>query len=78
MKKVLDIGHQQIGVHMHPDHDYVRHAGADSLDSVELIMAMEETFGHEIPDVVAASHLNTPRQVAEYIRYRQHMGKRKK
>lgn len=40
--------------------------GADSLDAVELIMALEDTFGLEISDDKAQS-LNTVKSIVEYI-----------
>ena len=33
-----------------PDAKFVEDLGADSLDTVELVMALEEEFGTEIPD----------------------------
>lgn len=33
-----------------PDAKFIEDLGADSLDIVELVMVMEETFGIEIPD----------------------------
>ncbi|NPB05308.1 MAG: acyl carrier protein, partial [Aquificae bacterium] len=33
-----------------PDKDFVQDLGADSLDVVELVMALEEEFGIEIPE----------------------------
>ena len=35
---------------MTPDASFVDDLGADSLDTVELVMALEEEFGIEIPD----------------------------
>lgn len=43
--------------------------GADSLDCVELLMAMEEEFGIEIPDEDALK-LKTVKDVVEYIEQR--------
>jgi len=51
--KVRDIIVEQLGVN--PDQvtteaSFVDDLGADSLDTVELVMALEEEFGLEIPD----------------------------
>ena len=40
--------------------------GADSLDTVELVMALEEEFKTEIPDE-EAENINTVNQAIEYI-----------
>ena len=40
--------------------------GADSLDTVELVMALEEEFGHEIPDE-QAEKLQSVGDVIKYI-----------
>ncbi|MBF0588849.1 MAG: acyl carrier protein [Magnetococcales bacterium] len=40
--------------------------GADSLDQVELVMALEEEFGCEIPDDVATT-ITTVKQAIEYV-----------
>lgn len=49
-----------------PDAKFIEDLGADSLDTVELIMALEEEFGQEIPDA-QAEKLQTVGQVIEYI-----------
>ncbi|MCX8091845.1 MAG: acyl carrier protein [Verrucomicrobiae bacterium] len=49
-----------------PDAKFVEDLGADSLDIVELIMALEEEFGHEIPDE-EAEKLVTVGDVVKYI-----------
>ena len=45
---------------------FVDDLGADSLDTVELVMQLEEEFGIEIPDEDAES-LTTVQKVVEYI-----------
>lgn len=49
-----------------PEAKFVEDLGADSLDIVELIMALEEEFGHEIPDE-EAEKLLTVGDVVKYI-----------
>jgi acyl carrier protein len=51
--KVKSIIVEQLGVdeeEVTPDASFVDDLGADSLDTVELVMAFEEEFGVEIPD----------------------------
>lgn len=45
---------------------FIEDLGADSLDVVELVMALEEEFGHEIPDE-EAEKLTTVGDVIKYI-----------
>lgn len=45
---------------------FVDDLGADSLDQVELVMALEEEFGCEIPDD-AAEKITTVQQAVDYI-----------
>lgn len=55
-EKVIDIIVEQLSVEKDkvvPGASFVDDLGADSLDLVELIMAMEEAFDIEIPDEVA-------------------------
>lgn len=55
-QKVKDIIVQQLGVDpekVKPEATFTDDLGADSLDTVELIMAFEEQFGVEIPDEAA-------------------------
>ena len=52
-EKVKSIIVDQLGVEEEqviPDASFVDDLGADSLDQVELVMALEEEFGLEIPD----------------------------
>ncbi len=48
------------------DASFVDDLGADSLDTVELVMALEEEFETEIPDE-DAEKITTVRQVIDYI-----------
>ncbi|MFQ5347413.1 MAG: acyl carrier protein [Rhodothalassiaceae bacterium] len=45
---------------------FIDDLGADSLDTVELVMAFEEEFGIEIPDD-AADKIQTVRDAIDYI-----------
>lgn len=67
--KVKDIIVEQLGVD--PDRvkleaSFIDDLGADSLDIVELVMAMEEEFGIEIPDT-DAEKLRTVQDVQSYL-----------
>ena len=44
--KELEVGVQQLT----PEAKFIEDLGADSLDIVELVMALEEEFGLDIPD----------------------------
>ena len=58
--KVKDIIVEQLGVNpeqVTPEASFIEDLGADSLDTVELVMAFEEEFGVEIPDDAADSIL---------------------
>jgi acyl carrier protein len=51
--RVKEIIVEQLGVNedqVVPEAKFVEDLGADSLDTVELVMALEEEFGAEIPD----------------------------
>ncbi len=50
-----------------PEANFQNDLGADSLDTVELVMAFEEEFGTEIPDEEAATIL-TVQNAVDYIR----------
>ena len=52
-QRVKDIIVEQLGVkpdQVTPEAKFIEDLGADSLDTVELVMALEEEFGNEIPD----------------------------
>jgi acyl carrier protein len=66
--KVKEIIINELGVEpekVTPEASFVEDLGADSLDTVELVMAFEEEFGIEIPDE-DAEQLQT---VGDAIRY---------
>lgn len=48
------------------DASFVDDLGADSLDTVELVMALEETFETEIPDE-DAEKITTVQQAVDYV-----------
>ena len=67
--RIKDIIVEQLGVNadqIHTGAKFIEDLGADSLDIVELIMALEEEFGTEIPDE-EAEKLQTVGDVAKYI-----------
>ncbi|MBK1826946.1 acyl carrier protein [Haloferula rosea] len=52
-ERVKDIIVDQLGVNadqVNPDAKFIEDLGADSLDTVELVMAFEEEFEIEVPD----------------------------
>ena len=49
-----------------PEASFIEDLGADSLDTVELVMALEEEFGQEIPDE-EAEKLQSVGDVIKYI-----------
>ena len=49
-----------------PESKFIDDLGADSLDTVELVMAFEEKFGIEIPDD-AAETIQTVQNAIDYI-----------
>jgi acyl carrier protein len=68
-EKLQKIIADQLGVEeerVTPDAHFIEDLNADSLDLVELIMALEEEFGIEITDEEANS-LTTVRAAQEYI-----------
>jgi acyl carrier protein len=66
---VKDIIVEQLGVNAEQVTDsasFIEDLGADSLDTVELVMAFEEEFGVEVPDE-DAEKLQTVGDVNKYI-----------
>ncbi len=67
--KVKSIIVDQLGVNegeVKPSASFVDDLGADSLDTIELVMAFEEAFGIEIPDE-DAEKIKTVQNAIEYI-----------
>ena len=68
-EKVKDIIVEQLGVNTEqvtPSDSFIEDLGADSLDTVELVMAFEEEFGVEVPDE-DAEKLQSVGDVIKYI-----------
>lgn len=68
--KVKEIIVEQLGVNAEqvtPEASFIEDLGADSLDTVELVMAFEEEFGAEIPDE-DAEKLTTVGSVISYLK----------
>jgi len=68
-EKVKEIIAKQLGVNASdvvPDASFVEDLGADSLDTVELVMAFEEAFNIEIPDD-DAEKIAKVKDAVEYI-----------
>jgi len=67
--RVKDIVAEQLGIEKEKitnEASFVDDLGADSLDTVELVMALEEEFGTEIPDE-EAEKITTIQQAIDYI-----------
>jgi len=68
-EKVKDIIVEQLGVNpeqVTPNASFIEDLGADSLDTVELVMAFEEEFSIEVPDE-DAEKLQKVGDVVSYI-----------
>ena len=68
--RVKEIIVDQLGVNpeqVTPEAKFIEDLGADSLDTVELVMALEEEFGAEIPDE-DAEKLQTVGAVINYLK----------
>ncbi|MCK5894709.1 MAG: acyl carrier protein [Endozoicomonadaceae bacterium] len=67
--RVKKIVCEQLGVkedEMTNASSFVEDLGADSLDTVELVMALEEEFETEIPDE-EAEHITTVQEAIDYV-----------
>lgn len=68
-QQMIDIIAEQLSVEKDkvvPNASFVDDLGADSLDLVELIMAMEEAFDVEIPDE-EAEKINTVQNAIDFV-----------
>ncbi len=68
-ERVIKMVAEQLGVKeedVNVTSSFVEDLGADSLDTVELIMALEEEFDAEIPDE-EAEKITTVQQAIDYI-----------
>lgn len=73
LEKVKEVIVEQLGVEdeaIKLDTSFIDDLGADSLDIVELIMALEEAFDMQIPDS-EAEKISTVNDVVEYIKNNQ-------
>jgi len=73
LEKVRSIVAEQLSVEageVKPDSNFQNDLGADSLDTVELVMALEEAFDIEIPDE-AAEGIATVGDAVKYIEDKQ-------
>jgi len=68
-QRVMKIVAEQLGVNeteVKSESSFVDDLGADSLDTVELVMALEEEFDCEIPDD-EAEKITTVKQAVDYV-----------
>jgi len=71
--RIAEIIAEQLGVEtseVTPEASFVDDLGADSLDTVELVMALEEEFGIEIPDE-EAEKITAVKDAITYIKEHQ-------
>ncbi len=68
-ERLIEIIANQLGVdaeNVTPDASFMEDLGADSLDTVELVMALEEEFDLEIPDS-DAEKIQTVQDALNYL-----------
>jgi len=68
-ERIVRVIAEQLGLEesmVTPDQHLVDHLNADSLDAIELMMALEDEFGLEIPDE-DVSEIKTVGEISTYI-----------
>ena len=68
-ERVMKLVCEQLGVkeeEVTPEASFVEDLGADSLDTVELVMALEEEFETQIPDD-EAEKITTVKEAMDYV-----------
>lgn len=68
-ERLIEIIAEQLGIaakNVTPDASFMEDLGADSLDTVELVMALEEEFDLEIPDS-DAEKIQTVQDALDYL-----------
>lgn len=68
-ERLIEIIAHQLGIdadNVTPDSSFMEDLGADSLDQVELVMALEEEFDLEIPDS-DAEKIQTVQDALDYL-----------
>jgi acyl carrier protein len=73
VERIKNIIVEQLGVSLEevtPEASFIEDLGADSLDIVELIMALEEEYDMEIPDE-DAEKIQTVNDVINYVQSKQ-------
>lgn len=71
-EKVIDIVSEQMGIErtqITPESSFVNDLGADSLDTVELVMEFEDAFNIQVPDE-DAEKIQTVGEAINYIKER--------
>ena len=72
-ERIKKLTAEQLGIEVDTikeESDFIKDLGADSLDTVELLMAFEEEFSIEIPEEIAEK-INTVKQAIEHIEEQQ-------
>ena len=72
-EKIVDILAEQLDIenknNITMDSELVHDLGADSLDSIDIVMSVEDEFGIEVPDEVI-ENIKTVADIVDYIESR--------